>query len=132
MKISTKLRYSSRLLLYLAEHEGIVRTSELGENLKISPLYLRPIAIELEKNGIIKSYRGARGGYELARSPEEITMLQIAQLYENLNLVPCLENPDYCPFSDKCKTRKLWMKLKGCIEELLENTTLKDVKEERV
>ena len=98
----------------------------------VSPLYLRPIAIELERNGIIKSYRGARGGYELAKSPEEITMLQIAQLYENLNLVPCLKNPEYCPFSDKCKTRKLWMKLKTCIENLLEEVTLDDIKEERI
>lgn len=130
MKISTKLRYSSRLLIALAEKKGVVSTSELGERLGVSPLYLRPIAIELEKEGIIRSYRGAKGGYELVKHPTEVTFLDVAHIHENLNLVPCIKDPDSCPFTKTCRTRKLWIKLKECIENFLEKVTLEDLLKE--
>lgn len=130
MKISTKLRYSSRLLIALAERNGVVSTSELGERLGVSPLYLRPIAIELEKEGIIRSHRGAKGGYELVKHPTEVTFLEVARIHENLNLVPCIKDPDSCPFTKTCRTRKLWIQLKECIENFLKNTTLEDLLKE--
>ncbi len=127
MKVSTKLRYSARLLLALGEKGEILSTSELGRRLGVSPLYLRPIAVKLEKEGIIESFRGAKGGYKLAKEPAEITMLFLAQLYENLNIVPCVEEPQTCPFSTRCKARRLWIKLKNCIEEFLEKVTIEDI-----
>ncbi|GEM_PF-209102 len=130
MKISTKLRYSSRLIVALAERGGVVNTTELGRDLGVSSLYLRPLALELEKGGLIKSIRGAKGGYSLALSPSEITLMDIARIHENLNLVPCVKDPSSCPFTSRCKTRKVWLKLKSCIENFLDEISIKDMIEE--
>ncbi len=132
MKISTRLRYSSRLLVALAERGRVASTTELGRELGVSPLYLRPIALDLEKHGLIESLRGARGGYRLVQSPSSITMLDLAKIQENLNLVPCLRDPSVCPFSQTCKTRKLWLKLRKCIEEFLASISLEDVIKEEI
>lgn len=130
MKLSTKLRYSVRMLMLLAEEGRIINTTELGTKLGVSPLYLRNLAIELEKKGFIKSYRGAQGGYKLVKDPSQITLLDVTRIYEDLSLVPCIDDPDACPFSFTCKSRKVWMKFKNCIEEFLASTTLKDIMEE--
>ena len=114
----------------LAKAKGVVNTTELGKELDVSPLYLRALAVSLEQKGLLESVRGARGGYKLAKPPSEITLLDIAETLENLNLVPCLEDPSVCPFAPTCKTRKVWLKLKNCIEKFLRETTLEDLLED--
>ena len=130
MRVSTKLRYSSRLLVALARAREVINTTELGKELDVSPLYLRSLAVSLEEKGLVKSIRGAKGGYFLAKPPSEISLLDIAETLENLNLVPCLEDPSVCPFAPTCKTRKVWLKLKNCIEKFLRETTLEDLLED--
>jgi len=129
MKLSTKIRYASRLLLALAEADRKISTSELGKLLGVSPLYLRNIALQLEKNGLIKSTRGSKGGYELAKSPSEISIYKLAQIYGDLELVECLQDAEICGKSSKCKARKLWLKLKNCIETFMKKVTIKDLLE---
>ncbi len=127
MKITTKLRYGMRMLVLMAEKGGLISTNELARQLQVSPLYLRQIAVELERRGIISSVRGAKGGYVLARDPSEITAEEIAEIYEDMNIVPCIEDPDSCIFSSTCKTRKLWMKLNRCMREFLRNVKLEQI-----
>ncbi len=114
----------------LARARGVVNTTELGRELDVSPLYLRTLAVSLEEKGLLKSLRGAKGGYFLAKSPSEISLYDIASALENLNLVPCLEDPSACPFTETCKTRRVWLKLKNCIEDFLKSVTLEELLEE--
>lgn len=132
MKLSAKLRYASRLLALLAESGGILNTTEIGKHLGVSPLYLRNIALKLEKKGIIKSTRGAKGGYELKRAPSDISLYTLAKIYGDLEIVKCLEEPEICENSSVCKTRRLWMKLRNCIETFLRQVTIQDVVNDNV
>ncbi len=127
MKISTKLRYASRLLSALAETGSIINTSDLGNRLNVSPLYLRPIALELEKRGIIKSHRGARGGYQLLKPPSEITLYELAKIFGDFTLADCLDDPDICANSSVCRARNLWLNLRNCIESFLKGVTIEDL-----
>ena len=67
MKINTKIRYSLRILYILAREKKILNTTELAKQGSLSPFYLRQIVIPLEKEGMLQSTRGIKGGYELAR-----------------------------------------------------------------
>ena len=117
----------------LAEHEGeVISTAKMGQLLGVSPMYLRNIALELERRGCIESIRGARGGYRLTKKPKEIKISCVAELYEDLSLVPCLEDPSNCPFSGSCKARKFWEKLKKEIEELFKSKTIADIVKEKI
>lgn len=132
MKLSAKLRYASRLLALLAESKGVINTTEIGKHLGVSPLYLRNIALKLEKNGIIKSIRGAKGGYELKKDPSDISLYRLAEIYGDLEIVKCLEEPEICEKSNICKTRRLWMKLRNCIESFLRQVTIQDLVKDNI
>jgi Rrf2 family protein len=74
MKLSTRGRYGIRLLIDLAErrNEGLVTLSSVADRQNISMRYLEQVAIILRRAGLIRSVKGAAGGYMLARAPEEI------------------------------------------------------------
>ncbi len=127
MKISTKLRYAARMLLFLSEKKETVSTNEIAKGINVSPMYLRVLANDLERKGLIKSVRGAHGGYKLLKNPSEITLKEIADIHETLDLVPCLEEPAVCPFSSVCKMRKFWLGLRETLLNYLDQWTIKDI-----
>ena len=73
MKISTKGRYALRLMIDVAEHSNgnYVSLKDIATRQELSTKYLEQIVGQLSKAGFLKSSRGAQGGYQLARSPEE-------------------------------------------------------------
>ncbi len=127
MKISTKLRYAARMLVYLGENAELRNTNDIAKHIDVSPMYLRVLANDLERKGLIKSTRGARGGYKLLKNPENITLKDIAEIHETFELVPCIEEPEICPFSTTCKMRKFWLGLRDTIIEYFEKWSVKDV-----
>ena len=133
MKISTKGRYALRMLIDLALHheEGFVSLKDIAERQDISKKYLEQIVPMLNKDGILRTNRGNRGGYQLAKSPADISVGDILRSTEgNLAPVSCLEFvPNECPRKEECATLYIWEGLYKVVNEYLDSITLKDMLE---
>jgi Rrf2 family transcriptional regulator, iron-sulfur cluster assembly transcription factor len=130
MKLSTRSRYGTRLMLELAEHyqKGSLHLSTIALQQGISVKYLEQIIIPLKKANYIKSMRGPKGGYILAKPPSEITIGEIvALLEEGASLAECSFNPQVCERSSTCSTRPLWQTAAKAMFDKLNSITLADV-----
>ena len=131
MKISTKGRYALRMLIDLASHcdEGFVSLKDIAERQDISKKYLEQIVPMLNKDGILRTNRGNRGGYQLAKQPADITVGDILRSTEgNLAPVSCLEfEPNECLRKDECSTLYIWEGLYKVVTEYLDTISLQDI-----
>ncbi len=130
MRLSTRSRYGTRLMLDLAlnYHKGNVFLKDVASAEDISEKYLSHLVIPLKANGLISSSRGAHGGYRLAKDPSLITIKDIVQTLEgNLSPVECIKNPSVCRRVSGCVTRDVWEKLDDKISDTLSSITLKDL-----
>lgn len=131
MKISTKGIYGIEAMLDLAIYSkgGVESLKNIAERRNISEKYLEQIIGALRKSGLVISIRGAGGGYQLAKAPGEITVLEILQSVET-TLIPmeCLEESTECGNNaPKCAVRLFWKRVWEEIEGVAENATLKDL-----
>ena len=132
MKISTKGRYGIRLMLSLALHydKGTLALKSIAREQDISEKYLEQIINPLTKSGLVKSYRGAQGGYILTREPKDITIGEVLRILEgSLSPVDCVDNP-MCPNSDTCVSLSIWKKMKEALDDVVDNISLADMAEE--
>ncbi|EPR30748.1 transcriptional regulator, BadM/Rrf2 family [Alkalidesulfovibrio alkalitolerans DSM 16529] len=130
MRLSTKSRYGTRLLLDIAlnDKDGPVRIQDTAERQKISVKYLEHIAQILRKAGYLTSTRGKKGGHSIAMPPESISLGEVIKLLEGDScLVDCGTSSDHCEMSDKCITRMLWMDASSAMFEKLNTFTLADL-----
>ena len=131
MKISTKGRYSLRMLLDLAERkdEGYISLKDIAERQGISKKYLEQIVTLLNSADMLRTNRGYQGGYMLAKAPNQYTVGGILRITEGgLYPVSCLEdNPNQCDRIGFCKTLYIWDGLYKVIKEYLDGITLEDM-----
>ncbi len=130
MKLSTKTRYGMRAILVLAEHygQGPLQTNVIAKQQDISIKYLEQLMAILKASGLIKSVRGARGGYVLARKPDEIKLSEVFYGLEGpLITVECLEDQSVCKRIADCASRQLWAQVQEAITKVLESMTLQDL-----
>jgi Rrf2 family protein len=130
MKLSTRSRYGTRLMLDLAQHykEGPLQLGEIAKRQGVSVKYLEQIIIPLKKAHYIESVRGSKGGHMLSKPPEDITVGEIvALLEEGTSLVECVENTGVCERSDICPTRLLWKEACEAMFDRLKAVTLADL-----
>lgn len=132
IKLSTKGRYGTRLMLNLAKHftdgkEAIILKNVSDEE-DISIRYLEQIIIPLKISKLVKSIRGAGGGYTLARKPSQINLSEILNALEGTCcLVDCVEDEDYCDRIPTCATHDVWKKASSLLQDYFEKTTLHDL-----
>jgi Rrf2 family protein len=134
IRLSTKGRYGTRLMLNLAQHYGNGRRSvilkDVSADEEISIRYLEQIIIPLKINRLVKSIRGAGGGYSLARSPEEIRLSEILHALEgSCCLVECLEDPEFCDRIESCPTYDIWKGASEILKNYFNAITLRDLVE---
>ena len=101
--IAQKTRYALRSLLFLAEEQGNGPTqlSRIAETQRVPPKYLELIMLDLKKAGLVKSARGPKGGYVLARQPDEISFGEVVRTMEGpIALVSCASVNFYAPCGD--------------------------------
>ncbi|MFZ3132198.1 MAG: Rrf2 family transcriptional regulator [Desulfosporosinus sp.] len=135
MKLSTKGRYGVRVMFDLAQHmgEGPVSLKSIVERQDMSEHYLEQLVFGLRKAGLVKSVRGAQGGYLLGREPGKITVGDIIRVLEGpIAPVDCVseENPECCAIADYCVTRTIWKKVRDSIAEVLDSITLETMLED--
>jgi Rrf2 family protein len=108
--------------------KGPLFLKEIAKREEISGKYLSQIIIPLKASGLVNSFRGAHGGYVLARPPSEITLREIVRLFEgDFTLVGCVKNPSECSRISVCVTRDLWSNLGKKIAQTLDSVTLDDL-----
>lgn len=129
MKLSTKGRYGVKAMVDLAINYGAqpISIKSISERQHISEYYLEQLFSSLRKSGLIKSIRGARGGYVLNRAPEEITVAEVMYVLEGpIEISDCLENGT-CNNIECCATRLLWERVKNSLDSVLKSTSLSDM-----
>ena len=131
MKISTKGRYALRILIDLASNheDGYISLKDIAERQDISKKYLEQIVPMLNKSGILRTNRGNKGGYMLAKAPNELTVGDVLRATEgNLAPVSCLEyEPNTCPRREDCATLYIWEGLYKAVNEYLDSITIQDI-----
>ena len=129
--ISTKGRYALRLMIDIAEQgeDARVPLREVAERQGISIKYLEQLAGSLVRAGLLKSTRGARGGYVLTRPSDEMTAGDVLRAAEgSCAPVSCLEDgAEACPRRDQCVAINFWRGLDQAIEDYVDNVTLADL-----
>lgn len=104
-----------------------VSIKTISQRQNISEYYLEQLFSPLRKAELIKSIRGAQGGYILNREPKEIKVSDVMYVLEGpIEIAECIEGT-VCDNIDCCATRLLWAKIKKSIDEVMEGITLQDI-----
>jgi Rrf2 family protein len=133
MKVLAKEEYGLRAMAELAKRygEGPVSLSEVEYVQDLSLDYLEQIFPSLRAAGLVNSTRGAKGGYELSRSPDEITIANVIRsLTGEILSIQCVSEKSSHPCSreDVCTVRPIWEALYKRILETFDNITLADLR----
>lgn len=130
MKLSTRSRYGTRILVDLAHHynQGPVQIGEISKRQDISVKYLEQLIRPLKKANLVTSVRGPKGGHLLAKKPREVTLGEIVRLFEGQSeLVECISDPKRCAMSDDCRVRLAWQEATNALYRRLDATTIADL-----
>jgi len=139
MQFTKAEEYGLLGVLYLAEKDqlSVIPLSEISENKDIPEKFLAKIFQSLSKSGIIRSLRGVRGGFTLAKKPEEITIKEVLESIQGpYHLLKCMDDREICDESKFCSLRELLTIAENKLIEVFETNTLADMvrwqKEQRV
>lgn len=135
MKVSTRGRYGLRAMIDLSTQQdsGAIPLREISKRQKISEQYLEQIFVTLRKAGLVKSVRGAHGGYLLNKKAEDITVGDIIRALEGpVAAVDCVLDEDECGLISDCVTHELWVKVSNLINDFFDSTTLEDLKNKAI
>ncbi len=133
MKLSTRSRYGTRLLVDLARHDDQtpIQIGEISKRQGISVKYLEQLIRPLKKAGYVTSVRGAKGGHLLAKKPEQIKLGDIVRLFEtHSDLVDCINSLEKCDMSDECRVRLVWQEATAVLYQKLDSTSIADLVKE--
>lgn len=130
MKLSTKGKYGLKAMfeLALSSNGEPISLKHIAKEQGISDQYLEQIFSLLKKAGLVKSVRGAQGGYYISKDLNEITVADILKVLEgDMAFTECLLDKDACENFDSCSTRYVWAKIKESIEEVTQSISLQDM-----
>lgn len=130
MKLSTRSRYSTRILIELARNGDAppLQVSEMSKRQNIPAKYLEQLIRTLKSAKLITSSRGPRGGYQLAKAAETITLGDIVRLFEGQSeLVECISAPGRCPQAQECNVRTAWQNATAAMFNILDGLTIADL-----
>ena len=134
MRISAKGEYAAKAVLYLSlRYPGVVTIHEVALRHRIPMKYLEHILLSLKKAGVLESRRGVKGGYRLARSPEQVSVGEVLRIVDGrFSQSSCIEldlKKSYtCPESDTCGLKQVWQDVQSAVEKILFQTTFDDLR----
>jgi Rrf2 family transcriptional regulator, cysteine metabolism repressor len=132
MKLSTKGQYGVKAMFDLALNYGSepISLKGIAERQGISEYYLEQLMAILRRKNLVRSVRGAQGGYVLSRTPSQITVGEILDVLEGpLEISECLTDDDNieCTKANYCATRLIWVKIKKAVNDVVNSITLLDM-----
>ena len=127
MFITKKADYAVRCVLYLANNqEGLATIGEISNAMHVPESFLAKILQQLIKTGIVVSERGIKGGFSLARNPEEISLLEVIEIMQGpAALNSCAVDGKNCELSKRCTVHPIWIKLRKSVEQELRKHNFK-------
>ncbi len=130
MQLTREGDYGIRSVLFLARqpYKKISFVTEIAEEYKIPRSFLAKILQKLVKAKLVRSYRGVKGGFSLARPAKEISMLDVMQAIEGkLALNICLNDRKKCDFSRHCPVHQVWGKAQAKVVEVLQRSNFEEI-----
>lgn len=130
MKLSTRTRYGIRAVIELAatDSKKPVQLKVIAKRQDISVKYLEQLMNALRSGGVVRSVRGARGGYILAKPPNQIKLGEVFSCLEGpVITTECVEDKDYCRRAADCAARLLWIQVEEAIKNVLDSVTVQDL-----
>jgi Rrf2 family cysteine metabolism transcriptional repressor len=130
MKLSARGRHSVEAMFDLAIHfgEGPILIRDVAGRRRISEQYLAQLFIPLRIAGLVRSVRGANGGFVLARDPGEIRLSDVVKATEGSTApTECVDDPRVCWKGGSCITRGVWSEIKSATDQILEGVTLAEL-----
>ncbi|MHB8779245.1 MAG: RrF2 family transcriptional regulator [Anaerolineales bacterium] len=129
MQITRQADYAVRAVLYLARNgDQRTATSMIAEEQRIPPSFLAKIVSQLSIAGLLHTSRGARGGVTLARTPKEITLLEVIEAIDGpIQLNECVGDSSSCSFDDDCPLRPVWCDAQEDLVRKLKGTNFSDM-----
>ncbi len=130
MQITRQADYAMRAVAYLAKigEDQRAATSQIADDQKIPPSFLAKIVSQLAVAGLLQTSRGARGGVSLARSPEEISVLEVVEAIDGPILInECVIDSGTCTFGDTCALRPVFCAAQADLVERLDTTSFSTV-----
>ena len=132
MKLSARGRHSMEAMFDLAIHygEGPILIRDVAMRRRISEQYLAQLFIPLRIAGLVRSVRGANGGFVLAKEPVEIRLSEVVRATEGSTAPSeCVDDPRVCWKGEHCVTRDIWAEIKKATDNILDAVTLRDMVE---
>ena len=132
MKLSKKSDYALRAMIYLSMNyqKGAVQIKEISSKERIPQKFLENILLTLRKVGILNSKMGLKGGYELARAPDLITLGEVIRVLDGaIAPVNCVSQISYKPCAEEitCVIRGVMMDVRNAITDVLDTMTFADM-----
>jgi Rrf2 family protein len=133
--ISQKCQYGLRAVFELARRygQGPTKIAEIAETQAIPARFLEVILSQLKQSGFVESRRGAAGGYELARSPSQLTVGEVIRFIEGpLGPVDCVTDgsADKCLLSGRCAFLPLWQRAQKALEDVYDSISFQNLVDE--
>lgn len=135
MQLRVSTDYALRIIVYIAERNGITASTEIAKAAGISAQYTLKILRKLEQTGIVKSFRGIEGGYCLHKQPSVISLLDIMRVMEpTTKLNRCLEEDHYCSRNavGGCPVHEFYKELQEQMETILNGITIQKIIEREI
>ncbi|MGD0917574.1 MAG: Rrf2 family transcriptional regulator [Thermodesulfobacteriota bacterium] len=135
MQITRSEEYGLRGLLFLAMQppDRVALISEISRDQKIPEPFLAKIFQRLSKAGLLRSVRGAKGGFSLGKPAHEITMREIVEAIEGpIALNRCLQRHGQCEEEEICPLHQVWEKVQERFVEVLDQTTMEDLANKKI
>lgn len=133
--ISQKCQYALRAAFELARQygQGPVKIADVAAAQAIPPRFLEVILSQLKQGGFTISQRGARGGYQLAQAPDELTVGDVIRFVEGpMGPVSCTGggNASHCPLHGDCVFLPMWSRVREAMEDVYDTTTFQTLVDE--
>jgi len=130
MKLSTRTRYGLRAIIEIAENRRPVplQIKAIAASQDISVKYLEQLMTILKSAGFVRSIRGSKGGYMLAKPPNQIKLSDVFDCLEgHVTTVECVEDTNFCGRAEDCVARQVWAEVQQAIKNVLQSITLQDL-----
>lgn len=131
--LSTACKDAIRAIIYIAKNnkDDFISINKIAKELNLSFYFLSKILQKLVKGELLKSYRGPNGGVKLAKSAEDIRLIDIIEMTDGTKFFrECILGLEKCSDDNPCPIHYMWADKRGEIQKMFENRTLKDIVED--
>lgn len=134
LQIKRETDYAIRCLYYLSgKKDEVVMVDEIAREMRIPKTFLAKILQRLAKAGLVQSYVGVKGGFYLAKKPQEINLYEVITAIEGpVAMNKCTVNKKSCGLSGTCKVHPIWVGVRKEIEAVLKKNTFKKIREAQI